>query len=38
MIDKALKFIAEEINNYLLTKLSFADSNTIIKEITQAGF
>ncbi len=30
MIDKALKFIAGEINNYLLTKLSFADSSKIV--------
>ena len=30
MIDKALKFITEEINNYLLTKLSFADSSKIV--------
>jgi hypothetical protein len=30
MIDKALKFIAEEVNNYLLTKLSFADSNKVV--------
>ena len=30
MIDKALKFITEEINNYLLTKLSFADTTKIV--------
>ncbi|MEO5651058.1 MAG: DUF4255 domain-containing protein [Ginsengibacter sp.] len=30
MIDKAFKFIAGEINNYLLTKLSFADSTKIV--------
>jgi hypothetical protein len=30
MIDKALKFIAEELNNYLLTKLSFSDSKKIV--------
>lgn len=30
MIDKAFRFIADEINNYLLTKLSFADSTKIV--------
>jgi hypothetical protein len=30
MIDKALKFIAEEVNNYLLTKLSFSDTHKIV--------
>jgi hypothetical protein len=30
MIDKALKFIAEELNSYLLTKLSFSDSKKIV--------
>lgn len=30
MIDKALKFITEEVNNYLLTKLSFSGSSKIV--------
>ncbi|CAN5773309.1 hypothetical protein BH11BAC3_BH11BAC3_32630 [soil metagenome] len=30
MIDKALKFISDELNSYLLTKLSFPDSPKII--------
>lgn len=30
MVDKAFKFIAEEINSYLKTKLSFADSSKIV--------
>ncbi len=30
MIDKAFKFITEEVNNYLLTKLSFPDPPKIV--------
>ena len=30
MIDKALKFLTEEINNYLKSKISFADTSKIV--------